>query len=54
MEGYESETRDDTIIKTLDTDCENVEFLKKFRYKNLILILYDEKHVKNCALQKYI
>jgi len=22
----ESETRDDTIVETLDTDCENVEF----------------------------
>jgi len=28
----ESETRNDTIIETLDTDCENVESLKKFRY----------------------
>jgi len=47
----ENETRNDTIIKTLNTDCENVESLKKL---NDINIIRYGKHIKNCALQKYL
>jgi len=42
----ESETRDDTIIETLDTDC---EIFKKI--VDDINTIRCGKHVKNCALQ---
>jgi len=44
---FESEARDDTIIKNLD-DYEDVEFLKNLDVMN---IMRCGKHVKNCALQ---
>jgi len=47
----ESKTKDDPIIETLDTDCENVESLKNLDDMNTTRC---GKYVKNCALQKYL